>query len=127
VVDLFSKSSKAERVLRDEIKILQEISHPSIIKYIKSFKVWEDGNIPNSRPNIANQLVWVLELCEGGTLQEYINTLSSKSENATEGIKNSLSDEEASRIFKTILEAVSYLHNLGIVHRDLKPENIIFK
>lgn len=69
----------------------------------------------------------MLELCEGGTLQEYINTLSSKSENATEGIKNSLSDEEASRIFKTILEAVSYLHNLGIVHRDLKPENIIFK
>jgi serine/threonine protein kinase len=28
---------------------------------------------------------------------------------------------------KSILEAVSYLHNRGIVHRDLKPENIIFR
>lgn len=30
--------SKAERVLRQEIEILQEIDHPSIIKYLASFE-----------------------------------------------------------------------------------------
>ena len=34
-------------------------------------------------------------------------------------------DEEASNIMKSILNAVAYIHSRGIVHRDLKPDNIL--
>ena len=35
-------------------------------------------------------------------------------------------EEEARRIFKRLLSAVSYMHSKGICHRDIKPENILF-
>lgn len=36
-----------------------------------------------------------------------------------------LSDYESSLIMKSIMSAVTYLHERGIIHRDLKPENIL--
>jgi serine/threonine protein kinase len=42
-VHLAEGVSKAERVLRQEIEILQEIDHPSIIKYYASFE--EDSKL----------------------------------------------------------------------------------
>ena len=37
-----------------------------------------------------------------------------------------LEEDEAAKILKQILSAVSYCHKNNIVHRDLKPENIIY-
>lgn len=36
-----------------------------------------------------------------------------------------MQETEARRVFKQILNAVSYLHRHGIVHRDLKAENLL--
>lgn len=104
--------SKAERVLRQEIEILQEIDHPSIIRYLASFE-------ENSK------LMWVLELCRGGTLHDLIEKQAKLDKDSTDNSEKPLSDEDASKIMRRILEAVSYLHHQGIVHRDLKPENIL--
>jgi len=38
-----------------------------------------------------------------------------------------LSEEKTAGIIKSLLEAVSYLHENDIVHRDIKPENILFE
>ena len=40
---------------------------------------------------------------------------------------NRLTDYENSIIFKSIMNAVAYLHKNGIVHRDLKLENILIE
>ena len=34
-------------------------------------------------------------------------------------------EEDAKRVVRDVLNAVSYLHKTGVVHRDLKPENLL--
>ena len=68
----------------------------------------------------------VIELWTGGTLQELIEE-QTKSYLSNKSQSNKIfSDEDASKIMKSILEGVSSMHSKGIVHRDLKPENILF-
>ena len=50
---------------------------------------------------------------EGGELFNYIST------------KQILPEDEAVRIFRQIIAALSYCHQFNICHRDLKPENIL--
>lgn len=53
-----------------------------------------------------------MEFCENNTLHNLIQSgLATKS-------------KEYWRIFRQILEAVSYIHSEGLIHRDLKPKNI---
>jgi len=54
-----------------------------------------------------------MELMKGGQLTELIKDKKSNSMKFT--------DEEASKIMRSILQAVAYIHSKGIVHRDLKP------
>ena len=37
-----------------------------------------------------------------------------------------MTEPEARKYTKSILNALSYLQNKGIMHRDIKPENLIF-
>ena len=52
-----------------------------------------------------------MELCEGDTLRNYIET-------------GSISDEQNWVFVRQILEALEYIHAKGLIHRDLKPSNI---
>lgn len=54
-----------------------------------------------------------MEYCENRTLYDLIHT---------ENLNNQR--EEYWRLFRQILEALSYIHSQGIIHRDLKPMNI---
>ena len=60
-----------------------------------------------------------MELIPGGQLK---NMFKLKDEN---GKARPLSDLQASRIMKSLLEGVAYVHARDIMHRDLKPENIL--
>ena len=101
-------------MLRQEISILKELSHPSIITYKHSFE-------------FKHQLFLVIELWIGGTLQNLIEEHAKNNRSSNESTNKIFSDEDASKIMKSILEGVSYLHSKGIVHRDLKPENILLE
>lgn len=54
-----------------------------------------------------------MEYCENRTLYDLINAENLSSQR-----------DEYWRLFRQILEALSYIHSQGIIHRDLKPMNI---
>jgi calcium/calmodulin-dependent protein kinase I len=85
--------------LRNEASLLSSLDHPNIVKF---FSVKES----NTRIFIS------MEYLRGGTLSELIQ-------------KKRLSDKTASKIMKSLLKGVDYLHRKGIIHRDLKPDNIL--
>ncbi|XP_069078159.1 death-associated protein kinase 2 isoform X2 [Pleurodeles waltl] len=83
-----------------EVNILQQIQHPNIVTL---HDVYEN----------RTDVVLILELVSGGELFDFLAQ------------KESLSEEEATRFIKQILDGVNYLHTKKIAHFDLKPENIM--
>ena len=51
-----------------------------------------------------------MDLLEGGELLDKIRTQAK------------FTEAEASRIMRSLVSALDFLHSTGIVHRDLKPE-----
>ncbi|XP_029430980.1 death-associated protein kinase 2 isoform X2 [Rhinatrema bivittatum] len=100
------RQSRASRrgVRREEIErevnILQQLQHSNIITL---HDVYEN----------RTDVVLILELVSGGELFDFLAQ------------KESLSEEEATRFIKQILDGVNYLHSKKIAHFDLKPENIM--
>ncbi|KAJ8261340.1 hypothetical protein COCON_G00170630 [Conger conger] len=98
-----SKSSR-RGVSRDdierEVSILKEIQHPNVITLHDVFE------------NKA-EVILILELVAGGELFDFLAE------------KESLTEEQATKFLKQILEGVLYLHSKQIAHFDLKPENIM--
>ena len=83
-----------------EIKIHFMMEHQNIIKLYKVFE--NRGNI-----------FMVLEFSENGTIADLIER------------RKSLSEVEIRYYFRSMIEAVKYIHSKSIVHRDLKPANLI--
>lgn len=95
------KKIKNMAQFRTEIKILQTLDHPNVIKMYEFFE--DETNI-----------YLVLEKWDGGELFDRIIE------------REFFSEKEAAMVFKQILQAINYCHNNGVCHRDLKPENFIF-
>ena len=96
-----SKVGKIE-VLKREVAILEDVRHPSIIRFIE---VHED----------VKYLHLVTELCTGG---ELFDRIISKTQTA----EGHFSERDAAYIIRSILDAIAYCHDVKqIVHRDLKP------
>lgn len=85
--------------LENEVKIVQQLEHPSIIKVKKIYK------------SLYHVLI-VMEVAKC-SLADYIEK------------KGKLTEEESKVILKQILSGLKYLHISNIVHRDLKPGNIL--
>ena len=95
------KKIKNMAQFRTEIKILQTLDHPNVIKMYEYFE--DEINI-----------YLIMEKWDGGELFDKIIE------------KEFFSEKEAAIVFKQILLAINYWHNMGVWHRDLKPENFIY-
>jgi len=83
-----------------EIRTLAKLKHPFIAR------LYDAGTLADGTP-------WfVMEYVEGAGFTEYCR-------------QRPRSVEERLRLFRSVCEAVQYLHGQGIIHRDLKPSNIM--
>lgn len=83
-----------------EIRVLQTLNHPNIIRLVDTFES-------------PDRIYMVMEMMKGGELFDYVVE------------KGTLSEEEASVLVRKITSAVAHMHGMDIIHRDLKPENIL--
>uniref|UniRef100_A0A3P9MY07 NIMA related kinase 10 n=1 Tax=Poecilia reticulata TaxID=8081 RepID=A0A3P9MY07_POERE len=103
--DKKSRDSNVEKIISELTIIREQMTHPNIVKYYKTFL--ED-----------DKLYIVMELIEGVPLAEHFNSLRDKQQKFTE--------DRIWNIFIQMCLALRYLHQeKRIVHRDLSPSNIM--
>ncbi|KAH9908912.1 calcium/calmodulin-dependent protein kinase [Xylariomycetidae sp. FL2044] len=90
-----------ERMVLDELDMLQRLQHPHIVRFVDWFESKDKYYI-------------VTELATGGELFDRICE------------QGKFTEKDASQTIKQILGAVDFLHARNVVHRDLKPENLLY-
>ena len=102
-IDLDKVGSNKERQLcKQEITLLQQLDHPNINKYYKSF----ESN---------NSLYIIMEFMDNGDIICFIN--------AHQKFKKSVREEEVWNILLKSMNALSYIHKKYIINRDIKLAN----
>jgi serine/threonine protein kinase len=91
---------KAVESLMQEIELMQELSHPNIVRYLGSERRGDTLNI-------------FMEFVSGGSIASMLQKFSAFPEKVTASFT------------KQILEGLVYLHAKRIIHRDLKGGNIL--
>ncbi|XVF06103.1 hypothetical protein REPUB_Repub06bG0019200 [Reevesia pubescens] len=94
------KAQAHVRELEEEVKLLKNLSHPHIVRYLGTVREEETLNI-------------LLEFVPGGSISSLLGKFGSF-------------PEAVIRTYtKQILLGLEYLHNNGIMHRDIKGANIL--
>ena len=93
---------RRKKGVQREIKIMQKLDHPNTIKLVEAI-------------DSPNQINLVMEYVGGTSLNSYVRRKAAKK----------LDEEEAKYLFKQVVQAIDYCHNINVSHRDIKLENIL--
>ncbi len=92
------KSKRLEALVFEEIRILQMMDHPNVLRLREA--LLSDRNC-----------YIVTELCPGGNLEERVK-------------RGQMGNAEVAGVMLQLLEGLRYLRAVSVVHRDLKTANI---
>ena len=99
-MDIDGLSVKKVEMISNEVKILNSLDHPNIVKY---YEIYQD----------KHNLYIVMENWRGETMfNKMVN-----------GAK--FSEKACWRIAQKLLRAINHCHTGKVTHRDIKPENVI--
>lgn len=96
--DLDDDPARAERFLR-EIRVHASLQHPNIATLHTALR-------------IEGQLVMIMELVEGVSLEDIVR-------------RGPMGSDDATHYMLQVLSALGYAHERGVIHRDIKPANIL--
>ena len=88
------------KFLPREVAVMRQLNHPNIIGLYEAIET-------------STRIYLIMDMADGGDLLEYIKT------------NGAISESEARRLFRQLIDASDYLHRRDVVHRDLKCENIL--
>ncbi|VDM52758.1 unnamed protein product [Angiostrongylus costaricensis] len=101
IMDRTKMDAKAQRLLDREIKSMEHMNHPNIIRLFECVETLTRTHL-------------VVEYAAGGELYAFVHE------------RGKLTDADAKPLFAQIVAAISHMHKNNLVHRDIKPENIMF-
>ena len=125
-----NKNFKAKDFLRETENMIN-LNHKNIIKFYGYFedkeKIDKYKEIYSEKPNIESEVddkeiyCLVLEYAPNGSLENFYNEHKKKCINNFVPIDQNF----IVKIFKQLLDALTYLGSKSIMHRDIKPDNIL--
>ncbi|XP_042501099.1 serine/threonine-protein kinase pakC-like [Macadamia integrifolia] len=96
-----SEGEEGYEEIRGEIEMLQQCSHPNVVRYLGSYQ--------------GEEYLWiVMEYCGGGSVADLMNINDEP-----------LEEHQIAYICREALKGLSYLHSIFKVHRDIKGGNIL--
>ena len=90
-------------LLKNEIKIIQSLNSPHIVKYYKHFQ-------------IGKKLYILMEYINNGDLKGYIQ--------ANLGMQKAIEEKEIWELLYQCISGLCYIHQNKLIHRDIKPANL---
>ncbi|XP_071488237.1 uncharacterized protein [Diadema antillarum] len=101
------RKTRTRTAVEREAKILSQLKHPHIVTYHDSF--FEE------KPEVVFLCI-AQDYCDGGNLDERIQTAKLRSEH--------FSEDRVMQWFIQLAMAVQFIHSKKILHRDLKTQNV---
>ncbi|KAK8657538.1 hypothetical protein V6N13_035769 [Hibiscus sabdariffa] len=96
-----SEGEQGYEEIRGEIEMLQQCSHPNVVRYLGSYQ--------------GDEYLWiVMEYCGGGSVADLIHVTDEP-----------LEEYQIAYICREALKGLEYLHSIFKVHRDIKGGNIL--
>ena len=96
--DLTDEVQKAK--LMKEVNLLLKLRHDHVVKIYETLET-------------QKHIIIVMELCAGGDLLNYVRK------------RRRLKEPFAQKIFRQIIDGLSYIHSKHVAHRDIKLDNIL--